>query len=236
MKRKLGITLPLIALSMAVLLLTTTPSVGLEKAVSVEQQLADAVKQMYRNGEDVYVKVEKLPYQLKEGARIQGIDVVRAPDPARTGLALVRYEGMDSRVQSSYVAFKTFERKRLFYLKRSMRKGERIEEADLETKEAYVGQKSYLCPERVADLDGKVLKKDMAAGSLVTLSVIEEPQAVKKGQGVIIVCQNKRLVVQITGKASENGRRGERIRVRGLSSDREVFGRIMDNNTVVVEF
>jgi flagella basal body P-ring formation protein FlgA len=236
MRSKRGFAVCLIALSAAWLVLGASPSQGRERASSVERQLTDAVKEISRNGQDVYVKVDKMPLLLSEGAKIKGIDVVKAPDTAGSGLALVRYEGADSRVQSSFVAFKTYEKKQLFYLNRSLKRGERIEQGDVETKGAYVGEKSYLYPESFADLNGKVLRKDMPAGSLVTFSVIEEPQAIKRGQDVIIICQNNRITVQTTGKASENGRRGVRIRVKNVSSEREVFGRIVDNNTVVVDF
>lgn len=213
-----------------------SPSWGSDKVLLVENQLANMVRETYGSGQDVYVKVERVPSQLNNGATVKDVDLVKVPGPAGRGLALVHYEGQDSRARSSYVAFRTFDKKRLFYLKRSMRKGEHIEQADIRTKDAYIGEKSYLYPEDFADLRGKVLKKDMIVGSLLTLSVLEEPQAVRRGQGVTIVCENGRLMVQTPGKAFENGRRGDRIRVRSLSSDRDVFARVVDHNTVAVDF
>lgn len=226
----------LIALAALLLAFSSSPSWGREKLLSVDKQLNDMVRETYKNGEDVYVKVDKLPPQLSESATVKGIDLLKTPDGGGAGLALVHYQRADSRLQSSYVAFKAFEKKQLFYLKRTMKKGQRIEQEDVQIKEAYIGEKSYLYPQSFSDLNGKVLKKDMAAGLVVTESVLEEPQAVRRGQGVMIVCQNKRLVVQTPGKAAENGKRGDRIRVRGLSSDRDIIGRVIDSNTVAVDF
>lgn len=203
---------------------------------SVERRLTEMVRDMYRERNDVYVKVEKLPLQLREGAKLQGIDIVKVPVPGGRGLALVEYRGADSKTKSSYVAFRTYDRKLLFHVKRNMRRGERIEQTDVDVKEVYVAEKAYSYPEGLDDLRGKILSKNITAGSVITNSLLEEPEAIKRGQTVTIVAQNKRLMVQTPGKAAQSGRRGDLIRVKSISSDRELQGRIIDNRTVAVDF
>jgi flagellar basal body P-ring formation protein FlgA len=204
-------------------------------ALSVEKQLTDLIKDTYKASNDVLIKVERLPIQLREGAKVQGIDIVKLPEFGGAGLALIEYK-TGSRVQSSYVAFRTYEKKQLFYVKRNMRKGERIEQADTYMKETYVGEKAYAYPECADDLRGKVFRRDIAAGSLITNSLLEEPQSVKRGQTVTILAQNKRLTVQVPGTAAQGGRRGDVIRVKNLSSGTELQGRIIDSGTVAVDF
>ena len=58
----------------------------------------------------------------------------------------------------------------------------------------------------------------------------------RAGGTFTIVGENKQLVIKTKGKAEDSGRVGEKIRVKNLSSDREVVGRVSDNGTVVVEF
>ena len=83
---------------------------------------------------------------------------------------------------------------------------------------------------------GKVLKKDVAPGAVLTMLILDSPQVIRRGETVTIVGENKQLVVRTKGKAEDSGRVGEKIRVKNLSSDREVVGRVADNGTVIVEF
>jgi flagella basal body P-ring formation protein FlgA len=81
-----------------------------------------------------------------------------------------------------------------------------------------------------------VLKKDVAPGTVLTTLIIDSPQVVHRGEMITIVGENTQLLVKAKGKAEEPGRVGERIRVKNLSSDREVVGRVAGNGTVIVEF
>lgn len=205
-------------------------------ALSVEREMAELIKSTYNVSNDVFVKVEKLPRQLREGAKIQGIDIIRLPEAGRAGLALVEFKGAGDRRQSSYVVFRTQTKKTLFYAKRSMTKGQEVDQSDLDIKETYTEGKANQYPESITDVQGKVLKKDIQAGTLITNSLVEERQVVKRGQTVTVVAQNRRLTVQTLGKAAQSGRRGDMIKVKSLSSERELQGRILDGGTVAVDF
>lgn len=205
-------------------------------ALTVEREMANLIKETYKDYDDVVVKVDRLPRQLREMSRIEGIDVVRPPEPGRPGLALVEYVGSGGKRQSSYVAFRTQTRKMLFYVKRNMAKGEAVEEADLISKESYVAEKTYQYPDSIMDLQGKTLRKDVQAGTLLTNPLVEERKMIKRGQTVTVVAQNRRLMVQTLGRAVQPGRRGELIKVKSLASEQELQGRVLDSGTVAVDF
>jgi flagella basal body P-ring formation protein FlgA len=50
------------------------------------------------------------------------------------------------------------------------------------------------------------------------------------------VVENKKLMVRAKGKAMEKGRVGESIRVKNTLSEKEVFGKVVDDNTILVKF
>lgn len=229
-------SLLLIIVCVLVLLVFVSQASSLTGGPSIERRLTEMMKEIYKDRDDMRIRVEKLPLQLREGAKVRGIDIVKIPEAGGRGLALVEYKGADSKIKSSYVAFRTFDRKSLFYVKRNMKKGESLDQTDVDAREAYVGEKAYVYPESVDDLKGKILKKDIPAGTVITNSLLDEPEAIKRGQTVTIVAQNKRLVVQTLGKAAQGGRRGDLIKVKNVFSDRELQGRIVDNRTVAVEF
>jgi flagella basal body P-ring formation protein FlgA len=48
--------------------------------------------------------------------------------------------------------------------------------------------------------------------------------------------ENAHFQITSTGEAKEDGRAGERIKAVNISSQKEVFGRVVDGHTVQVDF
>ena len=48
--------------------------------------------------------------------------------------------------------------------------------------------------------------------------------------------ENKNLYVRAKGKALEKGRMGDSIRVKNMSSDREIIGKVVSGNKILVSF
>ena len=46
----------------------------------------------------------------------------------------------------------------------------------------------------------------------------------------------KNFLVRTKGKAMEKGRMGDSIRVKNALSEKEIFGKVVDDNTVFVKF
>ncbi len=83
---------------------------------------------------------------------------------------------------------------------------------------------------------GKRLKMSLRAGQLVRAYALEVPPLIKKGALVRIVAEGPGFTVSAVGEARQDGRPGQIIRVRNLSSKREVFARVVDEKTVKVNF
>ena len=83
---------------------------------------------------------------------------------------------------------------------------------------------------------GKRVKYSLSAGKVLRLSQIEEPPVIRRNQIVKIVARTPYLTVIAKGQARQDGRPGEIIRVRNLSSKKEVFARVVSPNTVEVSF
>jgi flagella basal body P-ring formation protein FlgA len=66
--------------------------------------------------------------------------------------------------------------------------------------------------------------------------LIELPPLVRRGNVVVIIAESDVLKVTALGEVKEKGRRGETIRVVNLSSKKEIYARVVDSNTVKVDF
>lgn len=68
------------------------------------------------------------------------------------------------------------------------------------------------------------------------LSMLEPPPLVNKGDRVILLIENDQFKITAVGEVKEVGRKGDRIKLVNLSSKKEVYGRVLDANTVQVDF
>jgi flagella basal body P-ring formation protein FlgA len=224
----------LTALSLVLFCLSNGVCFGQQTAV-IEKRLTNLLKEAY-GAKDMQVKLEGIPPLLKQDIKVRSVNVYTMPEVGGKGLAVMEFEGEDGRPRSSYLPFRVYEKKKLFYTKRAMPKGSPISADDLGSKETYTSESELIYPNDLRDVVGKVLKKDVAPGVVLTMLILDSPQVVRRGEMVTIVGENTQLIVKTKGKAEEPGRVGEKIRVKNLSSDREVVGRVADDGTVIVEF
>jgi flagellar basal body P-ring formation protein FlgA len=202
---------------------------------TVEGRITNFIKQFYNEREDVHVKFNNLPDALTEKVRVRHIDFAKVPDSNGDGLCLVEIDGKNSRARTVYVSFRVQSKKKLFVLKQSIKKGEILRSGDILVKDTFTTENSAVYPSRLEDVIGKTVKKDVAAGITVTNQILEDSFVVQRGEAVNIVAENKMLSVQAKGRTMEKGRMGDLIRVKNLTSDKEIVGRVAGSGTVKVD-
>lgn len=86
-----------------------------------------------------------------------------------------------------------------------------------------------------AQLFGMAPRHLLRAGEPVRASDIHPPVLVAKGSLVTMVYRTPTMVITVRGKASQDGAKGETIRVVNLQSKRELEGVVASADTVVVQ-
>ncbi len=82
---------------------------------------------------------------------------------------------------------------------------------------------------------GKKLLRAVKAGSVIDLASIEFPPMVKRGAPVKILCQKNGIELTATGIAKTDGKQDQIIKVKNISSDKEIFGRVTAPGLVEVQ-
>lgn len=82
---------------------------------------------------------------------------------------------------------------------------------------------------------GKTLLRSIKAGSVIDLASIEFPPVVKKGALVKIIARNNGLQLTATGIAKTDGKQDQIIKVKNISSDKEIFCRVTAPGLVEVQ-
>ncbi|MEJ2164384.1 MAG: flagellar basal body P-ring formation chaperone FlgA [Desulfobacterales bacterium] len=83
---------------------------------------------------------------------------------------------------------------------------------------------------------GKRTKRALAAQTVLRPNLVEFPPLVKRGDMVVIIAETKGLKVTTLGEVKKKGRIGERIPVTNYDSKKIIYARVVDANTVKVEF
>lgn len=203
----------------------------------IEMRIRDFVRKVYSNDEEVQIKFGKIPVILKGRPNVTNISFAKAPDTRGNGICLVEIVDIKTkRNRSLYIPFRSIRRTKIFVLNHNGKKGDVIRSGSVTARETQFNENKPGYPSTLDDIAGRTLKKDVPEGTVISYSIIDDPVVIHKGEIIDIVAENKKLSVQTKGKALEKGRMGDSIRVKNMSSDREIVGRVVSGDKILVSF
>lgn len=202
-----------------------------------EVRIRNFIQKIYSEDDDVQIKFGKIPVILKGKPNITNISFAKPPDAKGNGVCLIEIADVKTnRSRSFYIPFQSIRKTKVFVLNHSGKKGDVIKAGSVTERATQFNENRREYPSRLEDIMGRTLKKDVAEGTVISYSIIDDPVVIHKGEIIDIVVENKKLVVQTKGKAMEKGRLGDSIRVKNMSSDREVVGRVVSGDKILVSF
>lgn len=119
---------------------------------------------------------------------------------------------------------------------RPLQRGEVLRADDLELAERDLASLRGGYYRVLDEVVGMKLKRSLGVGLPLQQSMLALPIAVRRGDKVSIRAMGGGLDVRMQGEALESGARGETIRVRNLSSKRELEARVAGPGQVEVDF
>jgi len=129
------------------------------------------------------------------------------------------------------VAYKT-----VYVAARAVARGQVVGEGDIRRERRDVSSLRGPVLTRSSDLVGMRVKRSVQAGRVWQPRDIETVPVVRRGELVRLRLQSGGLRIDGTGKAGEDGRLGDFIRVLNVVSKRYVTGRVDEEGTVHVRF
>ncbi len=103
----------------------------------------------------------------------------------------------------------------------------------IERREVGTGQEPL---RDVSNLAGRQAARPIAAGEVLMAVSVEQPALVKRGEVVLLTVDGRGLRAITQGEAKEDGKEGQLIRVRNLTSNREVYGQVDGPRSVRILF
>ncbi len=81
---------------------------------------------------------------------------------------------------------------------------------------------------------GKQLRRNLRAGTTLRLSMLDDPQAIARGQSTLLLSVINNIEVVMSGTALTGGAAGDTIKVRNTQSGRLLEGVVLDDGRVLV--
>jgi len=120
--------------------------------------------------------------------------------------------------------------------KNSLRRHQIVEEKDVHLVNRNITQQAADVVTDLEEVLGKRVTLSVNTQEVLRKSMLEVPPLVRKGDRVTLVVENTHFRITCVGEVKEEGRAGDRIKVTNISSKREVYGRVLDRYTVLVDF
>lgn len=83
---------------------------------------------------------------------------------------------------------------------------------------------------------GLIASRNIRINTFITDQLTDLPDLIKKGSTILITAQSNSIAVRMNGVALENGVKGQQIRVQNISSGRIVYGKVVSDGEVLVNY
>ena len=117
-----------------------------------------------------------------------------------------------------------------------IKKGEPVSETSIQIEEREISRDLSQMVTDPRDIIGKQAKVDIAKGEVITINSAETMTLLNQGDVVNIVAESNMLRVAVKGVVRDKGGKGELVKVLNVSSNKVIHAKIIDSNTVKVEF
>jgi flagella basal body P-ring formation protein FlgA len=111
-----------------------------------------------------------------------------------------------------------------------------IDDDDLEVKAVDAAGLSADCITNPELVIGKRTRRPVDAGTVLRPEMVEFPPLVKTGDRVRIIAETSGLRISAFGQVKQKGCQGELIPVVNLDSNKVIYARVVDSQTVKIEF
>ncbi|WP_164513431.1 flagellar basal body P-ring formation chaperone FlgA [Thiosocius teredinicola] len=180
------------------------------------------------------VKAGDLDSRLKLSACDEPLETYDSPNGLNRGRGVVGVRCPGSTPWKIYVPVQIALMDYVVTTRRPLVRGQVLDADDLMLSETDISRlhKAYFTD--IKDVVGLRTKRSIGAGSTLHAGLLKREKLVKRGSQVDIIADIGGLHVAMKGKALADGGRGDRIRVKNLTSGRVVTGEVTQAGTIRV--
>lgn len=218
-------------------LLLAVPALGNQSIRAIEAAVADYLEEHYRGtAKKMAVRVNTLDPRLKLDNCAERLQMTVRDQSGNGGAVSVHVQCATPSPWAIYVGAQVDLYREIVVARGAIRRGERLHEGNIGTDLANTSllrQGFMLDPQRAL---GQQARRNLQPGEALRQSILEAPIAVSRGQTVSLESQAGSIIVSTQGEALSNGRVGEQIRVRNISSERIISANVVGEGRVEASY
>lgn len=184
--------------------------------------------------EDVQIEIGNLDSRLQLSRCDAELEPFMSAHSQLVGNTQVGIRCASPKPWTLYITAKIGVYKQVVSAKRPLLRGATLEPQDMELVREDISSlhRGYLL--KTAQAVGKVLRQNLSPGSVITLSQLKTPLAIRRGQKVTLLAETGGIQVRMSGTAMQDAATGDLIRVKNLTSKRIIEGTVLKNGTILV--
>ena len=156
------------------------------------------------------------------------------PGASQSGHTSVGIRCNDNKPWKIYISAQIKQYQQVWVTKTALSRGTILDRShvSLERKEISNNNREYFSIDKSPI--GLITKRPLRRGDIVQVLALEKPMAVKRGDRVIVIARINGLEIRTAATALNSAAEGDRIRVKNLSSKKELEGTLHKNSVVHV--
>lgn len=119
--------------------------------------------------------------------------------------------------------------------KRAIKSGQIIQKDAVSLESIDITQLSGDLFNNVEDVVGKIAKKPLIQGQVITEKTVKNISAVKKGDSVVILIKSSGLEITAKGICQEDGAYGDIVKVVNTDTKKVLYGNVLDSGMVEIQ-
>lgn len=224
------------ALTLSTLLLAV-PALGNQNIRAIETAVADHLEEHYRGtAKKMAVRVSNLDPRLKLANCGKDLQMNVRDQSGNGGAVSVHVQCVSPSPWAIYVSAQVDLFREIVVATGAIRRGERLHESNIGmdlANTSLLRQGFMLDSQRAI---GQVARRNLQPGEALRQSLLEAPIAVSRGETVSLESQAGSILVATRAEALSDGRVGEQIRVRNISSERVINANVVGEGRVEASY
>jgi len=192
------------------------------------------LQQHTENKENTEIVVGNLDNRLKLVKCKNPLQAYLPPGGRVRGNISVGVRCQGERPWSIYVTARVNQYAEVYVVTNSRARGESLSQADTTLKRTNISLLNNGYVTDFKDVKGKILKRTVSPGTVLTSTMLYRPDLIKRGERVSILARTNSIEIRMRGESLSGGAVGEKIRVKNLSTNKIVEGTITSDGNVEV--
>lgn len=179
-------------------------------------------------------EIRHLDQRLKLDKCDQPLEVFDSANTRLIGYSSIGVRCQGSKMWKIHVPIKIIRYSDVLVMRENLSRGSILQASDLTSRRLDISRLSNGYFTDKNEVRGKILKRTLRRGDILTNGMLEVRKLIKRGDIVTIMASSGTLAIRVKGEALMDGRKGDLIRVKNHSSKREIQAIVVATGIVKV--